>query len=120
MNYADFLNRVIETGIDGAKQSYADDASRDVAWREVTAFKLEGAIAGFERCREKLPHELLDLLIDAGKNMHRARLEKLPDYWKHACFHAEIEWVCNCRIGNAGERRNDSDHCPDLSGCHAG
>lgn len=40
--------------------------------------------------------ELGVLLGEAGTNTTRAMLEQLPDYWRHRCFHAEIEWVCNC------------------------
>lgn len=90
MNYNDFLNGVIDGGIEGAKRSYSNpnNASHPMM--------LEGAIAGFEACRGKSPEELGLLLGEAGTNTTRAMLEQLPDYWRHRCFHSEIEWVCNC------------------------
>lgn len=90
MNYNDYLNGVIDGGIEGAKRSYSNPNNSN------HPMMLEGAIAGFEACRGKSPEELGVLLGEAGKNTTRAMLEDLPDYWRHRCFHAEIEWVCNC------------------------
>lgn len=90
MSYEDFLNEVINGGIEGAKASYSNPKNPN------HPMMLEGAIAGFNACRGKLPYELATLLEGAGKNAVRAELEQLPDFWKHQCFHAEIEWVCNC------------------------
>lgn len=81
----EFIEEIIRGGIEGAKTSYANDQMR-----------LEGALAGFEACRGKTPEQLATLLEEVGKNTTRAMLEQLPDYWRHRCFHAEIEWVCNC------------------------
>lgn len=81
----EFIEEVIRTGIEGAKESYGDDPE-----------KLAGSIAGFEACRGKTPEEIAKLLGVAAVNTRRAYAEDLPDYWRHRCFEAEIHWVCNC------------------------
>jgi len=52
MNLTDFLNKVIEHGIQGAKKDYA---GKDLS-------KLRGAIAGFNACKDKTIDELRELL----------------------------------------------------------
>lgn len=89
MTTTEFLARVIDGGIAGATADYSANTPND-------KMMLEGAVAGFESCRGKSPEQLAILLREARINQTRAHAEQLPDYWRHACFAAEIEWVCNC------------------------
>ena len=84
MDYALFLERVVDEGIEAAEESYANDT-----------LKREGAVEGFEACRGLNPEELLELLQDAHKAMTKAYGEQVDDYWRIHCRDAEIEWVCN-------------------------
>lgn len=84
--YNDFLNRIIDDGIDAVQIDYKDSPD-----------KLRGAIAGFEACRDKNPGELAQLLTDARKAQHEAYRDlDVNDYWRVVCYAAEIEWTCNC------------------------
>lgn len=87
MDYNEFLDKLIDKGIEAAKRDYHKPKDKD---------KREGAVAGFEACRGKSPLELRDLCEQARVNTHRAMTEELPDYWRHRCFECEIGWVCNC------------------------
>ena len=84
MNYDEFLTRIIDDGIVAASESYKDND-----------LKREGAIAGFESCRGKTPFELMQRLDAATKLVSACRVLEPERYWRHVCFHAEIEWVCN-------------------------
>lgn len=95
MNYTDFLNRVIDDGIQAARADYADPKD---------AHKLEGAVAGFEACRGLDPHLLTSLLVAARNKREAIYREQagvdesedaLRAYWWQVCFEAEVEWVCN-------------------------
>lgn len=57
--------------------------------------KREGAVAGFEACRNKTVFELRQQLHLAANLADIARATDRERYWYHRCFHAEIEWVCN-------------------------
>lgn len=106
MNYYEFLNEVIERGIAGAKESYANDENKD---------RLNGSIAGFEECRGRTPLELYVLYTETVSKMADAMSDQIEfdelkeelsldeigikqekDYWYHRCMNLEIEWVCNC------------------------
>ena len=85
ITYLDFLNCIINDGIEAATADYADDAQ-----------KREGAIAGFGACRNKQPAELQALLVGAGKAAVDAYITEADDYWRTKCYYFEVEWVCNC------------------------
>ena len=87
MNYTKFLEQVIDKGIEAAKRDYSRPEQKD---------KLEGSIKGFEACRGKQPQELLELLVSARKETHKAFVNKVTNYWYIRCQEGEIEWVCNC------------------------
>ncbi len=89
MEYAEFLNRIVDDGIEAARKSYAGRPD-----------KLRGAVAGFESCRGKSPDELKSALETAGRATQMARVCRADNYWETRCFEAEIEWVVNC-IGAA-------------------
>lgn len=85
VDYNEFLNKVIDDGIEAAKEDYASRPE-----------KLKGSIEGFEACRGKNPLELAEVLKQASKKTHEARMNRVPNYWEIRCFEAEVEWVCNC------------------------
>ena len=98
MSYEEFLNRIIDDGIEAAKTDYCRPSQQN---------KLEGSIAGFEACRKKTAGQchvegvvvaLADLLAEARKATLDAhmRREESEEYWRIRCYEAEVEWVCNC------------------------
>jgi hypothetical protein len=102
MTYAKLLHEIIERGIEGAKKDYAEKPN-----------KLEGAVAGFEACRQRTPEQLHDLLKRAEGATWQARQShydgklSIDEYWKLRCYEAEVEWVCNCisvALANQGEK----------------
>ena len=88
MTYYDFLHQVIEGGIKGAKRDYLNEAH-----------KLEGSLAGFEACRNKLPSVLREVLTNARQATQTSIMLRVPEgkneYWKMRCYELEVEWVCN-------------------------
>ncbi len=85
MEYLTILDKIIDRGIEGAKKDYAGKTD-----------KCDGAVAGFEACRNKTPHEILALLSIAQKESTAARNEHRQNYWYFRCYEAEVEWVLNC------------------------
>lgn len=85
MTYAELLTKVIDNGIAAAREDYKNNP-----------LKLEGAVAGFEMCRHRSPEQLATVLQESGIAMTVAHRNQDKDYWKYACHHAEVEWVCNC------------------------
>lgn len=85
MNYGEFLDRIIDDGIDAARMDYRDRLD-----------KLRGAVDGFNACRKKNPQELRLLLEDARTATEVARRGLYHLYWGLRCYENEIEWVCNC------------------------
>ena len=90
MTLDEFMTRVIDEGIQGARVSYA----KKPAW-------LKGSVAGFEACRGKRPVELKVLLDEAHKATHDAfadvgRSHGSDDYWEVRHYELQVEWVCNC------------------------
>jgi hypothetical protein len=83
MDYATFLNRIIEDGIAAAKKDYENDQQ-----------KRDGATKGFDECRGKTPEELVALWTEASKKV-QDDLGEANDYWFWRCREAEIEWTCN-------------------------
>lgn len=82
--YDQFLERVISDGIKAARRDYADDP-----------MKRDGAVAGFEACRGKSPHDLKVLLKSAAEQVEAAFVNEHSRYWYFRCFEAEVEWTCN-------------------------
>lgn len=103
MDFAAFLERVIEDGIAAARADYTKPEQKS---------KLEGSIEGFEACRGKTPAELASLLDQVARNRQQAfmRLHEqeisTQEYWKTRCREAEIEWVLNvvsAALHNSGQ-----------------
>lgn len=92
MEFNQFLNRIINDGIEAATKHYSKSSQKD---------KKEGSIAGFEACRNKDILELKDLLEKAKEQTHLSRISindnnEVVNYWFIRCFELEVEWVCNC------------------------
>lgn len=86
MNFKEFVNKVCDTGIEGAKESYKDRPNM-----------LKGSIAGFEACRDLKPDQMLSLLKKArGEAAYQMMQKDIDLYWEHTCFANEVEWVVNC------------------------
>ena len=87
MEILEFINRVVDEGIAAAKEDYSAPKDED---------KLNGALEGFELCRNKVPHEIEVLLMQARETTRQAHMRGADNYWKIRCREAEIEWVANC------------------------
>ena len=80
--YAQLLDRIITDGIAAARADYADKPD-----------KLQGAVEGFEACRDKTPGEIVALYTSASRS---AREHFGTDaYWRYRCATLEIEFVLN-------------------------
>src|SRR5689334_10677254 len=81
MDYEYFLNSIINDGIEGAKCDYNEGN------------KLQGAIDGFEACRNLNIEELKSLLKRTNDYVQQAFRENHDNYWYFRCYQAEIEFV---------------------------
>jgi hypothetical protein len=93
MTYDQLLDRIITDGIAEVREAYADPKKHH---------QRDGAIAGFEACRDKTPAQLVDLWRAAEDQCTQIRRrtaadddENVRDYWKHRYAALQIEWVCN-------------------------
>ena len=89
MDYYQFLERVIEEGIEAAKADYTKPEQKP---------HLEGSLDGFESCRGKNPEELRELFVTTRREQGEAFIkyqEDLDSYWRVNCRGLEVEWVCN-------------------------
>jgi len=100
MKYEDFLTRIIEEGIESAKEDYAGTTP-------AKTIKREGAVQGFLTCKDCTPEQLVELYQAAGEKVNNAYREQAKDYWHWRCYQAEIEWVCNvvsAMLANEGSK----------------
>ncbi len=94
MTYDELLTRVIDDGIAEVKMAYADPGQ---------AHKRDGAIAGFEACRGKIPVELAALYVAAEaecRAFYRVNgtdnSERTSEsYWRARYYALQVEFVCN-------------------------
>lgn len=86
MDYYEFLNRIIDEGIAAATADYTDPSDKQ---------HLDGSIAGFNACRNKLPEQLVETWTEAGKLVNAAFGDPEENYWYHRCYQLEVEWVIN-------------------------
>jgi hypothetical protein len=116
--YAQLLERVISNGIAEVLEAYKDDDDPDGS-RFYTA-KREGAIAGFESCRGKLPEDLVRLYESAHRDSHSTasvavhRNETLRNHWRQRYYELQIEWVLN--VLSVGLSRPLLAHLPTYRG----
>lgn len=85
MDYDKFLNRLIDEGLVAAQDEYKHQPEH-----------LNGAVAGFEACRGRRPHDLASLLAMAREETAQAYWRQDAGYWRSRCYEAEVEYVCNC------------------------
>lgn len=83
MDYNEFLEKIINEGIEAAKRDYKDELKKD------------GSVCGFEICRGKNPIQLKKELERATEEQQKAYMNRDERYWWYRCFQAEVEWVCN-------------------------
>lgn len=88
MQYHDFLNKVIDEGIEAATNDYIEEKYK---------LHLEGSIAGFEACRNKTPSELLEIWEECQEYILKVpgNRKDMDKYWWFKCYQLEVEWVCN-------------------------
>ena len=86
MLLVDALNFIVDDGIEAARHDYA---------KPQDTLKREGAIAGFEECRNREPAKIAVLLLEANERADRAIREDDPQYWYWRSRAAEIGWVVN-------------------------
>ncbi len=96
IHYSQLLDRIIDDGIAEVRVAYEDPKEHH---------KRDGAIEGFEACRNKTPMELVALWQDAehqGQLLIRNRSgdeddreEDVKIYWRQRYKALQIEWVCN-------------------------
>jgi hypothetical protein len=93
MDLHSFIMRVVQDGIEGAKND--PGISRHPK-------RLAGSIAGFEACLGKNLAELAKLLEDANRDCvlpeggHAGNEDVTESYWEKRYYAIQIEWVCNC------------------------
>lgn len=95
MTYQDFMQKLIDIGIEAARLDYAGAG-------EFNTERLAGSLDGFMECRGKSPIQIGELLEDSEKKAQQAftRLDlneiSRGEYWRVRCRAIEIEWVTNC------------------------
>lgn len=89
MNYKTLLDRIISDGIAEVREAYAAPAEHH---------KRDGAVEGFEACRDRSPAELAELwraAEDEASKMVREQRSDGTRYWKLRYKALQIEFVCN-------------------------
>lgn len=86
MILADVLNFTIDDGIESLREQLTGRIDR---------MRFEGGRDGFEACRGKEPHEIVELLAAATMRREEARQASAPDYWYHRYFEVQIEYVAS-------------------------
>jgi len=107
MTYEEFLEQIIETGIEGVNKEYEGTSSKQDD-------KRDGSIAGFEACRNKKPAELISEYAKAMKLQQEAFILRVDNYWWFRCYSAQVEWVLN--VVSAGTRTSLLSHLPTAKG----
>jgi hypothetical protein len=89
ITYKQLLDRVISDGITEVRVVYADPEDHH---------KRDGAIEGFEACREKSPAQLVELWRETeaeAAQMRNVHADDLKAYWRLRYKALQIEWVLN-------------------------
>ncbi len=93
MTYDQLLDRIIADGITEVRKAYADPEEHH---------KRDGAIEGFEACRDKTPGELVALWraeeAQAQQSLradHEDSPSRVKGYWKQRYKALQIEWILN-------------------------
>lgn len=83
-DWDDFINKIVELGIDAAKRDYIRPDQKQL---------LDGSVAGFETCRDKNVVGLVKELQAAQRASEKHFGTK--QHWYYRGFLNEVEWVCN-------------------------
>lgn len=86
VSFAQLVDRVVDEGIAAATRDYHRPEDKQ---------KLDGSVAGFQRCRGLDPTQLREALLDARLQATEAHRSEAGDYWWWRCRELEVEWVCN-------------------------
>lgn len=86
MNWDNFINQVVDRGIEAAKRDYI---------RKDQKALLDGSIAGFAACRDSSVTELAKLLKDAWERFREVDPSLHESLWFARGYYNEIQWVCN-------------------------
>lgn len=107
MPFNDFLNAVLDDGIEEVKVAYAGPGREE---------RRLGAIAGFELFRGQPREALKGIYEEARKDAEVALANRQADYWFWRLRHAQAEWVLN--VVNAADHahRNPVDFPPTARG----
>jgi len=100
-----FLKQTIDKGIEAAKEDYDNPEQK---------LYLQGAIAGFEACRDKSPVELLEIHQAASRRASEAYVKRSRRYWYYRCYQMEVEWVLN--VLSAGTQTQLLPNLPTVNG----
>lgn len=84
MPYLDFLNAIIDDGIEAARADYTKPHQTNLR---------DGAIAGFEECRGLDIMAVEALALEAAKRARQAMQDRAADHWYWRGRSAEIGWV---------------------------
>lgn len=84
MDWPNFINQIVDLGIDAAKRDYKRPDQEQL---------LNGSVAGFEACRDKN----IVGLVKALQSAQRASKKHFgtAKHWYYRGFLLEVEWVCN-------------------------
>ena len=87
MTYVELLDRIISDGIAEVRQAYAAPEDHH---------KRDGAIEGFEACRDKTPMQIVELWQQfERRGLHVNEDTDAKTYWKQRYKALQVEWVCN-------------------------
>lgn len=111
MTYHQLLERIIAEGIAEVREAYADPEDHH---------KRDGAIEGFEACRDKAPSEIVELWRAAEDQAHqvmqadRGASRDAKDYWRQRYKVLQLEFVLN--VISVGLGRPLLAHLPTARG----
>jgi hypothetical protein len=92
MTYDQLLNRIIVDGIAEVNETYNDPKDQH---------KRDGAVEGFEACRDKTPEQIVMLWREAeraaasARSIDEATEDSLKTYWRCRYKALQIEWCLN-------------------------
>lgn len=88
MILAEVLSFAIDDGIEALRERHAGRLGADL-------MRFEGGRDGFEACRGREPHELVETLAAATMRRETARQAGAADYWYHRYFEVQVEYVAS-------------------------
>lgn len=86
MNWDNFINQVVDRGIEAAKRDYTRADQKAL---------LDGSVAGFTACRDTSVTELIKILQKAWKEFAKVDPSLTESIWFARGYYNEVQWVCN-------------------------